>query len=387
MACLVGCNSLLCPSTDGPRIEITHLPGWLSDENLEGTVRRAPDGSHIVAYLHVEGAGWWTKPRSVAPSTPLRGDGSFSVDVTTGGVDSQADAYCLALLPMGCEPIVLEGADEVPPEITEMAIAVCHVTRAPDPSVERPILTLENRIIQFAGREWGVKESNHPVGPGDNHFSASESDVWVDDEGLHLTLHERDGIWQCTEVVLLESLGYGTCVFQTDSRADDLDPSVVAGLFTWDTHADWRPGGSANTWPFREIDIEFSRWGDADDPAAAHFAIQPWHVEGNHQRWALPDQSRGTALTTMWTWAPGRIDFLALRGHHTADSFSEDDVIAEWTYTQDPGRDHWVPDEGRERVRINLWLNTTALGGEGPNRPSDGQPVELVIRDFQWHPL
>src|SRR5688572_27783321 len=64
--------------------------------------------------------------------------------------------------------------------------------------------------LDFAGRTWNIKQSTSPVGPGPNRFSANPNDVWVDAAGLHLTIHKYSNVWYSTEVILNESLGYGT---------------------------------------------------------------------------------------------------------------------------------------------------------------------------------
>lgn len=381
---LTGCASL---RHSLPEIAITHVPAWQSAENLEGRVSGVePQDFQVAAYLWVESAHWWSKPSSQRPATELESDGSFSVDVTTGGNDGAATRYLVALLPREVSPPVLEGAEQIPPQALAEAVASAEIERVPD-QAWRPPEVSEERRIEFAGRMWGVKESDQPVGPGGNVFSAAASDVWVDDEGLHLTIHEHGGRWWCTEVVLQESLGHGTYLFQTVSRVDTLDAHVVAGLFTWDPSRSWRPGGSADSWPWREMDIEYARWGDAANPTNAHFAVQPWHVEGNTRRFTVPGQSHDARLTALWTWEPGRLRFAALRGLRSLDSLASAEEIARWDYEQDPAADHWVPDEGSEQVRINLWLSNVDLGRGDRPQPSDGQAVELIVRDFQFRPL
>jgi hypothetical protein len=57
-------------------------------------------------------------------------------------------------------------------------------------------------------------------------------------------------------------------------------------------------------------------------------------------------------------------------------------------HLHDPPVRH-VPTAGREYLRLNLWLNKTALGGGGaggPPQPAGGQPVEVVISDVMYVP-
>ena len=97
-----------------------------------------------------------------------------------------------------------------------------------------------------------MKTSDSKVGPGPNYFSNRADDVFVDDDGLHLTITEHGSRWWATEVISDLRVGYGRYEFWLASRVDALDPNAVLGLFTWNNAPDF-----AN----REIDIEFARWG------------------------------------------------------------------------------------------------------------------------------
>jgi hypothetical protein len=108
--------------------------------------------------------------------------------------------------------------------------------------------------LNFAGRDWTIKQSSSPIGPGPNRFSASSSDVWADGAGLHLTIQNHGGLWYSTEVILNENLGYGTYAFQTTSRQDILNANATFGAFTWD---------SSGTRVCPVIQFSFSRLGIA----------------------------------------------------------------------------------------------------------------------------
>ncbi len=268
-----------------PTIEITEVPPYAVDGFIHGAVHGVDFSAHRVAtYIQIEGAGWWTKPTLTAPTVPINPDGSFSVDVATGGIDNRATIYCAALVAAGVDPPTALGAGRVPANLDYLAID-CR---------ER-----YGRTIEFAGHTWAVKEAPRPVGPGPveaggNHFSYSPSDVWTDGEGLHLTINQHDGYWWATEVILLERLGYGTYTFQTQSRTDTLDVNATFGAFTWDSYGDDEASGRST---HREIDFEDSRWGNATDPTNAQMVVQPWDEPGNLRRYTIPDLSGDMALT------------------------------------------------------------------------------------------
>jgi len=75
--------------------------------------------------------------------------------------------------------------------------------------------------IPFAGCRWIVKSSGDvPFGPGPNLWSDAPENVWVDAEGMHLRLVERDGQWTCAEVMSESYIGYGRLRFEVDGAID-----------------------------------------------------------------------------------------------------------------------------------------------------------------------
>ena len=212
------------------------------------------------------------------------------------------------------------------------------------------------RTISFAGYDWTVR--NVQGGPGPNYFSDSVEEVWVDGNGyLHMEINYRNGKWNCSEVYLDGSLGYGTYAFVVDGRVDLLDKNIVLGLFTYETDT-------------REIDIEYARWGNATN-YPGQYVIQPGGTTGNVYRYHL-DFSTGTDVTTnLFDWRADAISFRSYYGAYTPTPAALD-MIASWVYFGDDN-----PPVGGELVHINLWLMSGLA-------PSDGQNVEIVIRDFKF---
>ena len=344
-----------------PTVEITSVPPYGGSLGvMRGIVRGVDASTHRVAvYIHVEGLGWWTKESFAKPTVPINSDGSFTANVTTGGLDHLATIFCASVVPAGHIPPRAAGSRRCPPD--PQAVAMAFRERY-------------GRLLTFAGRTWAVKDATMPVGPGRNVFSSHSSDVWVDSEGLHLTIHFRDGQWWSSEVILLNHLGYGTYVFKTRSPVATLDVNATLGMFTWDAYGDDESSGESH---HRELDIEDSRWGVPSDPNT-QVVVQPWDVSGNRHRFNLPVSSPG-GLTRAFTWQPESVRFLTLSGDQSPDSFPPVSLIDDWTYTHDPNVGHYVPARGRERVRLNLWLNRLAP-------PSDGQPIEIVISSFSFLP-
>jgi hypothetical protein len=340
-----------------PAIQITVLPSYGGSGFMSGAVTGVGDCSaySVAAYIQVEGLGWWTKPTLPMPTVPVDSNCTFAVNVVTGGLDSYATIFCAALVSLGYTPPSASGSARVPSDLVATAIDF----------KER-----YGRIISFAGRTWAVKEAPLPVGPGSNRFSAALSDVWVDSAGLHLTIHQQNGSWWSSEVILLDHLGFGIYNFKTRSRTDILDPNATFGMFTWDSYGDDESSGASHN---REIDFEDSRWGIASDPNT-QAVVQPWYVSGNLHRYSLPELSGDPALTRIISWFMPSIRFLTLLGDQSPTTYPPSSVVDDWTYSHDPGPGHYVPPPGRESVRLNLWLNRSA--------PANAQDVEVLITDF-----
>jgi hypothetical protein len=228
-------------------------------------------------------------------------------------------------------------------------------------------LVPHSRQLDFAGYSWTVKVGD-AVGPGPNNFTASDEDVWVDDLGhLHLKVSQRCNRWNSSEVILDESMGYGTYVFSVSSRVD-FDENIVLGLFTWDT--------DAPEYNYREIDFEFGRWGD---PASdnAQFVVQPWDTSGNRQRFDIvyppppPCPLSADTTTHVMKWSRHAIEFSSYYGDFQSTP-PPGCRIASWLYT---GSDN--PPPGGENVRMNLWL----MNGLPP---VDGEDAEVVISHFHY---
>ncbi len=264
-SCMVGCGGGggdgPAPITGDPAVQFVSVPAYGTFANLTGkALNVVPTDYRIAVYIYV--GGWWTKPywSESERLTTINSDGTWTCDITTGGVDETATRIAAYLVPKSYMPPIASGDASIPADVVAHAVASMEVTRDPSGSV---------RVIRFSGYEWTVKKSTIPVGPPDagNYFSDSPENVWTDQqERLHMRITHRDGKWYCPEVVCGQSFGYGKYSFTLESDAASLDRNVVLGLFTWDDDP-----ASAH----REIDIEFSRWGVVADPNA-QYVLQPW---------------------------------------------------------------------------------------------------------------
>jgi len=212
------------------------------------------------------------------------------------------------------------------------------------------------RDIQFSGYTWEVKESPETViGPGPNWFASNDKSVFVDKDGaLHLTVSRQNGVWTSSEVILKQQLGYGKYTFELGSDVSNLDTSLVLGFFTW---------SELPAQQHRELDVEFSRWSQPQDPTNAQFVVQPYDVADNRQRWTLP--AAATSVHTM-KWAKGTASF---------ESFADGKPVASWSQNSSDK----IPQPGDSRIHLNLWQ----FRGQAP---ALGVGAEIVIKKFSFSP-
>jgi len=204
--------------------------------------------------------------------------------------------------------------------------------------------------IQFAGIAWKVKNALQ-AGPGPNNWSDSPSSVWVDTEGsLHMKIRKSGNTWYCSEIIAQQSFGYGEYRFYLASDVESYDPEVVTGLFTYETDT-------------REIDIEFSRWGNPAN-IDGYYTIQP--VVAGNQKTFTPGLG-GKNSTHKFTWNSSNIFFQSYFGHY-ASLPAVDSLIQQWNYNGS-----YNPPAGNERLHINFWLFQGHV-------PVNQQEAELVIK-------
>ena len=238
------------------------------------------------------------------------------------------------------------------------------ITDSSPTNQRQPVASSENndlddavKSLQFSGYTWVVKDSNgHRVGPGPNYFSSDN--VWVDTQGrLHLRIAQRvDGQWDCAEVISQRRFGYGTYRFYLEA-VDGLDEMMVLGLFTWSDNPAFN---------HREIDIEVSKWGQADNKNG-QFVVQPY--TRNIVRFDIPTGLK--ASTHSFTWEPSKVFFQSLKGHD-ASAVATENIIYQHTFTQG------IPQAGGENARVNFWL---------VRPPKDGRETEVIINKFEFIPL
>src|SRR5437879_2774570 len=106
-----------------------------------------------------------------------------------------------------------------------------------------------HRTLHFSGYEWEIRQTvGNPRGSRNLYNPAN---AWVDKRGfLHLRIAKNAAGWTSAEVDLSRSLGYGSYRFIVHD-VSQLEPAAVLNISSWD-----------DSGPYREMDIETSRWGE-----------------------------------------------------------------------------------------------------------------------------
>ena len=218
--------------------------------------------------------------------------------------------------------------------------------------------------IAWKGHTWNVTSGGMAgVCQGD------PQNVTVDANGyLHLRIVKNGSTWTSSELFTTDRLGFGTYQWQVDGPIDTYDRNVVLGLFPYGPAAGIGADGT------NEIDIEYARWGKADGPNGdwTDYPASGSTIGELSYTFSL---SGATLSTSRFVWSSGAIASLLLQGLQPADSTAG--LLKNWTYA--PANPTTNIPQQPLPLGMNLWCF------DAP--PSNGQPVEIVVRDFTYVPL
>jgi len=332
-----GCHSR--QSDPKPSIEFTQLPpaGQGNPDvlnTIEGRVTGARSGQRIV--LFARSGVWWVQPLAEQPFTVIQADSTWKNSTHPG------NAYAALLVdPEYSPPLTVN-------DLPQTGGAVRAVATVEGPMLAQPA----HKTLHFSGYEWEIRET---VGnPQGSRNSYNPANAWVDKRGLlHLRIAKNGIGWSSAEVDLSRSLGYGSYRFVVYDISH-LEPAVVLNLSTWD---DLRP--------YREMDIEISRWGEPTGKNA-QYVVQPYYIPANVVRFMAPTGP----LAYSFVWEPGQVSFTTIRG---SGPRSKSDVVAAHVFTSG------IPSPGRESVRMNLYAFDN-------KRSPLHHEVEVIIEKFEYLP-
>jgi hypothetical protein len=215
--------------------------------------------------------------------------------------------------------------------------------------------------ISWKGHTWQVTSGGMAgVCQGD------PNNVTVDTSGyLHLKISRNNNVWSAAEVFTTDKLGFGTYQWQVDGPIDTFDKNVVLGFFPYGPAAGIGADGT------NEIDIEYARWGQANGPNGdwTNYPASGSTIGELSYSFAL---GGATLSTSRFIWSSTSITDFLFAGLQPIDGTAG--LIKSWTYApQNPTVN--IPQQALP-LGMNLWCFDTP--------PSDGNPVEIVIRDFSF---
>jgi len=280
---------------------------------------------------------WWVQPLVEKPFTAIERDSTWKSSTHPGS------AYAALLVDTDYQPAATLN------ELPLVGGAIHAIATADETILERA----PTKKIEFSGYEWVVRQTpGNPAGIPNRYASAN---AWVDRDGLlHMRVEKQADGWTSAEASLFRSLGYGSYRFVVRDISQ-LDPIVVLAISSWD--------GSG---PYREMDIEISRWGEAAGKNA-QYVLQPYYVPANVVRFLAPPGR----LTYSFDWEPGRAAFRTVRGGGDEPGAP---VVASHVFTSG------VPLPGSETLHLNLYV----FGDE--KRVHLRQTVEVIVEKFEYLP-
>lgn len=394
-----------------------------------------PSAYLLVLYVRAPENVWYGPKPGIGANTKVNDDFTFTITGWASGDphDAAVPAIGIYLVPAGAQVPNIIGGPTIPTIVTTAAVVgviagrgatysssgavqpTPATTPTPVPTtpvtpagqVNWPPATLGDKVparggfINFAGYRWVVKETGgNRVGPGNNMFSSSANVIWVDNWGLHLNVMPPGAgcdPWVSSEAWLDHALGYGTYLTRIVSPVEFVDPDITwSPFFIWDDS-----GNAGNGW--REIDIEFARWGNAGDPTSSQYVLKPlqgggpppgWRTRFRTQQlplWQGSGQGGGgcnnpgqdnfngmgvSKVTCVVKWFRTYIQWYCVDGLYTMatmPSAPAASLLSSYRYTNQ----QWISDPGDARVHFNYWLQNGA-------RPRWGRRSHGIIAGFEF---
>jgi hypothetical protein len=342
--CLLLCGCEHGKAKSEPSIELSKIPpaaqgGRERVDTIAGRVVGARSGQRIVVYAR--SGPWWVQPWPEQALIPIQSDFTWSTSTHLGF------EYAALLVEPGYQPApTLDVAPSVGGSVVAVTVAKGTGSVALAPT----------KPLHFSGYDWKVRTIASDRGGLNNLYDGDNA--WTDANGaLHLRIKKQESRWSCAEMVLTQSLGYGTyiAVVRDTSR---LEPAAVFSMTTFD---DW-----AGDQHYREMDVEISKWGDAASKTNAQYGIQPFFVPGNVAPFSAP---AGT-LTHTLHWESGKASFKTVRGS-SMDGGAP--VVAQHVFTTG------VPSAGQETFQFLFYV---VASEKNPLQ----KETEVVVEKFKYLP-
>jgi hypothetical protein len=209
----------------------------------------------------------------------------------------------------------------------------------------------EQNQIYWSGYNWQVRPPGVGL-PGPNRWTSTEDTVKVNDDGsLQMSIVNKDGKWYSGEISNTKALGYGIYRWTIATDLSKIDPRAVLGMFTYDT---------MKLSTHREIDIEATRWGGANNNSG----WTAYWLPGNKELRRAFSFSDKPPYQAQFQWQPGQISY------YVSDRTGK--ALIDLSFTE------LIPDSGEEVATVNFWRFRN-------QPPIKDQSVRIT--KFTWEPL
>ncbi len=141
--------------------------------------------------------------------------------------------------------------------------------------------------------------------------------------------------------------------------------NVAFGLFNY-------PTGDVGPDAAHEIDLEFARWGAAENPMG-NYTVWPAETSLKQVTHSFAFTQADDQTTHRYTWTRSQVFFRSLRAHRDDDQ----EEFSQWIFSpKEPAR---AISQQPMPPHINLWLFKGLA-------PKNSQEVEVLIHDFEFTP-
>lgn len=214
--------------------------------------------------------------------------------------------------------------------------------------------------LDWAGHTWQVTSGGMA-----GVCNGNPANVSVDASGyLHLRISKDGSTWSAAELFTSDRLAFGTYQWQVEGPIDTYDKNVVLGLFPYGPQANIGDDGT------NEIDIEYSRWGEASGPNGDYTDYPASGTKIGELSYSF--SLSGLTSTSRFVWSSTSITDFLFDGFEPL--VSSDNPLKTWTYAPS------APTTNVPQAALPLGMNLWCF--DAP--PSDGNPVEIVIHSFEF---
>lgn len=249
-----------------------------------------------------------------------------------------------------------------------------------------PYLLTAQATINFSGFRWNIKVSTTPAAPGNNFFSGSADNVFVDPEGfLHLKISQQSKVWACVELSADTTFGYGDFVFYPATKLDNLDRNVVLSLDLGIQHP------TSDTDPQPDCGVRFTKWGSKSAVNPLVYTVKPTNSKTHLTHFPqFPFVMQGDYSTHVVKWRENHITFVSFHDHGYPTAWQAE----RWRFPAQAKDSALVPSiTAQSKVKIGLWLIPAQINPAIPhdqpliNTPANNKPIEVLIKQFEFLPL